>query len=152
MVLNAKVLSVQEEGLLFKRFPFKEVCEHFKIKDALIPSKATEKEIECMGRIFSIENFCYEKFSTDLKYTRARFNITNTEVNCHFATTSIVEIQCIDEHQVLCSKPDQSCKTIIKKSFASSHEFSKAMLLEIHPPVLKCFYNTTENIPLNSPL
>lgn len=145
--MDAKVLSVQEEGLLFKRFKFKEVCSHFNVIDALIPSKVNEKEIDCMGRNFSIEKFCEDKFSDDKKYTRARFNISNDEVNCHFSQTSIVSIECEGEHLVLCKDTDLSCKTI-KKHFAYNHEFTKSTLQEISPANFKCFYQSTEKIIL----
>lgn len=145
--MNAKVLNVQEEGLLFKRFPLKEVCTHFKIIDSLLPSKANEKEIECMGRNYSIDKFCLDKFSDNPNYTRARFNISNDEVNCHFAATSILTVECSQEHLGLCKDADLSCKTL-KKNFAFKHEFSKAIILDSKPETLKCFYQSSEKISL----
>lgn len=137
---------MSEEGLFFKRSTFKEVCEHFGIKDALIPSKASENELECMGRNFSITKFCEDKFKDDLTYTRARFNIDGNEVNCHFSKTSIVEIECSEEHIAFCQNPEKTCNTI-KPRFALNHDFTNAILIEKKPLILKCFYQSKEKIP-----
>jgi len=147
LLVHAKVNRVQEEGLRFERFPLKKVCEYFGVKEALIPTKSSEKTIDCMGKDFEIEKLCLDKYKLVKNYTRARFDVTGELVDCHFASVVMVEITCREAHLSLCKDPDLSCKTI-KKNFAYNHQFVRSSLLEEKIETLKCYFESSDKIQL----
>jgi len=137
----AKLERVQEEGVSIKRFGFKEVCTYFGVKDPLIVEKKDPKTIDCMGKEFSISKFCLDKYELVHNYTKARFDIVEKKVNCHFAETVILSVECDKKHKHYCAKPKSGCDKL-KGNFAFGLELSKSMLLEKFPMILKCFYSS----------
>ena len=137
----AKLERVQEEGVSVKRFGFKEVCSSFGVKDPLIVEKKDPKTIDCMGREFKISKFCLNKYELVHNYTKARFDAVEKRVNCYFAETVILSLECDKKHNHYCIKPDHGCKKM-QKDFAFGLDFSRSLLLEKMPMILKCFYSS----------
>jgi hypothetical protein len=143
----AKLERVQEEGVSIKRFGFKEVCSSFGVKDPLIVEKKDPKTIDCMGKEFPIAKFCLNKYELVHNYTKARFDSVEKKVNCHFAETVILSVECDKKHGHYCKSPDKGCKKL-KPNFAFGLDFSKSLLLEKFPMILKCFYSSKSPLSL----
>lgn len=137
----AKLERVQEEGVSIKRYAFKEVCNSFGVKDALLVEKKDTKTIDCMGKDFLIEKFCLNKFEKVHNYTKARFDSVESNVNCYFSETVILSVVCDKKHGHYCKDPKKGCSKL-SSNFARNLSLSKSMLLEKYPMTLKCFYSS----------
>ncbi|MFG1493439.1 hypothetical protein [Halobacteriovorax sp. ZH4_bin.1] len=147
----ASVTSELVTGADRKIFSYAKVCEFFGVKDAMLMNKSSSTKIDCMGKEFEIAKFCESKFSKKLNYTKARFDLVDGKVSCHFSDTVILELVCKDKYEKFCKDAKGSCENL-KKDFAHSLEVSSAMILEIYPPHLKCFYQSKAKIPNSSNL
>ena len=129
----ANVTSELVTGADRKLFSFKEVCDSFGVKDVLLRSKASSTKIDCMGKEFPISRFCEKKFSNTSNYTKARFDIVDGQVTCHFSDTVILELVCDKKYAKFCKNTKKSCEDL-KQEFAYALEVSTSMILEIYPP------------------
>lgn len=140
----AKLERVQEQGATRLLFDYKEVCSFFGVKNPLLANKSNAKTIDCMGREFLIEKFCLDKFKSDESYTKARFDIVEPRVVCHFAQTSVLSLECKNEYQHYCAKPKKGCEKL-KRDFAYGLKLVRFHLLEKFPPILNCYYSSNKS-------
>lgn len=141
----AKLETAQDEGVSRLLFPFKEVCQYFGVKDALLIDKVGAKKIDCMGRQFPIEKFCLSKFKNDKTYGKARFDIVEPKLACHFMQTSVVTVACDKKHSDYCKRPKQGCLKL-KGDFAYNLSLVRHALMESFPPKLKCYFSASTKI------
>lgn len=147
----ANVSSELVTGADRKLFSYSQVCDFFGVKDALLASKESSTQIDCMGKSFEISRFCEKKFASKLNYTKARFDLVDGKVACHFSDTVILELTCKEKYAKFCKNKKESCESL-KPEFAYSLELSTSMILEIYPPHLKCFFQSKAKIPNSSNL
>ncbi|RZF22763.1 MULTISPECIES: hypothetical protein [Halobacteriovorax] len=142
----ANVTSELVTGADRKLFSYTQVCEFFGVKDALLASKESSSKIDCMGKSFEISNFCEKKYTGNLNYTKARFDLVDGKIACHFSDTVILELVCKGKYSKFCKNTNESCNEL-KSEFAHSLDLSTSMILEIYPPRLKCFFQSKSKIP-----
>lgn len=142
----ANITSELVTGADRKIFTYAQVCESFGVRDALLKTKVSSSKIDCMGKEFEISKFCESKFKSSTNYTKARFDIVDGQIVCHFSDTVILELVCENEYAKFCKNAKGSCEKL-KPNFAHSLELSTSMILEIYPPRLKCFFQSKNKIP-----
>ncbi len=144
LCIFADVKEVKPNNLIREQYSYKEVCTQMGIKDALLISKVSKKKIDCMGKIYSISDFCYSKFSESRDYIFSEFDLVDKKVNCNFASQVQVSFECDNKYKEICKDPKKGCLAL-GKLFARNLESFKSSKSQTHPAILKCFFAKTEN-------
>ena len=140
-----KILKVKDEGASYILFDYKEVCTFFGKKDVILANKVNASTIDCMGFEFKIQNFCESKFSKDLAYTRARFDIAEKKISCQKAQAVIVKLLCDKKHKSYCENSQSGCNKL-RPFLAKNHELARDTLLGNK---LTCYFTAKTEIDLN---
>ncbi len=134
--INAAVLKHEVVNARYEEFPFREVCEKLGAKNFELIDARSMTEIDCMGKVFPVNNFCLDKFPLDKTFTRAIIDEKNKKVRCEFSSSVMIAVSCDARDLKYCFKPEEGCEQL-KKIYASRLGIAHFSLLEKN---LNCYF------------
>ena len=130
------VLKHEISGPRYEEFSFKEVCEKFGAKNFELIDVKSLTEIDCMGKVFPVNNFCLDKFPLDKTFTRALLDKKTKKVKCEFSSSVMLAVSCDARDLKYCFKPEEGCEQL-KKIYANRLGIAHFSILEKN---LNCYF------------
>jgi hypothetical protein len=138
--LNAKIL--QDEVVISdeKFFSFKEVCLELTKRDSPLISEHSLTELDCMGKIIKVGDFCDKKTMDDPYYIRGLVDKTQKKVICKSAKRVHMKYECKNSYDRFCQEAELGCY-LLQELFAKRLKTSHATLLtEGKSKILSCHF------------
>lgn len=122
-ILNLLMIKASYAGLIQfdvvgsdkKIFSPREVCEKLSAKESVLSNIISMTKIDCMGKIFEVDQFCDEKFKKSEKYLRAYTDKENKTVICESASKVILKYECESKDDSNCLDSEIGCFEFKKK-------------------------------------
>ena len=125
----------------YKYFEYKKVCEAFR-SDATLVYPKTLQDIDCMGKIISVTEFCKNEFPANPNLARCYIDLEEKRVVCQFAREVWVDVGCDSKVLKNCKNPKKQCEDL-KKNFATMHKIYHASHLV---DSIKCYFSAKSYI------
>lgn len=143
--LLASVLKHEVSSPSYKEFDYKEVCDTFKVKDALLISPASLTEMECFNKKFQLIDFCLNKFPMEKTLTRGYVDKEKKKVICEMSESVMISVSCDDRDLKYCFDPKKGCEEL-KKIYGHRLEIAHYSMLEKN---LNCYFSKPIGDSLN---
>jgi len=143
--LNAAVLKHDISSPSYKEFDYKEVCETFKVKDALLISPSSLTEMECFNKKFQLIDFCLNKFPMEKTLTRGYVDKDKKKVICEMSESVMISVSCDERDLKYCFNPKHGCEEL-KKIYGNRLDLAHYSMLEKN---LNCYFSKPIGESLN---
>ena len=136
-IIHAAVLKHDVSSPRYKEFDYKDVCNEFGVKDAILISPKVVAEIECFNKTFSLTDFCLKKFPMDKTLTRGYVDSSKKKVVCEMSESVMISVSCDSRDLKYCFNPKKGCAEL-RKIYANRLEVAHYSMLEKN---LNCYFS-----------
>jgi hypothetical protein len=134
--LHAAVIKHDVSSPTYKEFDYKEVCETFKVKDAVLVSPSSLTEMECFNKKFQLMEFCLSKFPMEKTLTRGYVDKDKKKVICEMSESVMISVSCDERDLKYCFDPKRGCEEL-KKIYGNRLDIAHFSMLEKN---LNCYF------------
>ena len=120
----------------YESFPLSEVCKKLGAKNIEIIEAKSLSEIDCMGKVYPVIDFCLNQFLVDKTITRALVDVKTKTVKCEKSVSVLVSISCDKRDMKYCFKPKEGCEEL-RIMYANRLELVHFSLLEKN---INCYF------------
>ena len=138
--LNAKIL--QDEVVISdeKIFSFEQVCKELTGRESPLISAQSMTQLDCMGMIIKVGDFCDKKTQDDPYYIRGLVDKTQKRVICKSAKRVHMKYECENVQDRFCQEAELGCY-LLQELFAKRLKTSHATILpEGKSKILSCHF------------
>lgn len=125
---SAQILSHEVTGLRRDFYAPKDVCETMGHKHSLIVTARPPAELDCMGRMVQLTDFCQKIEKSGLSLLRGRLDPLTDQVICEYGDGLVFSMRCHSGNSKYCEDAQSGCKGI-QDVFAKGLRVSHAALL-----------------------
>ncbi len=145
----SKVSKLEVTGLKKIRASYKEVCQLMEKNHLVLIGAASTWQIDCMGDVVSVFDFCKRKISQKRIFLRGYVNQKDNEVICETGKTVYLSLACDKRHKGLCVKPLESCRKL-NQIYAQELELVHHSLIPKDiDDALNCYYARPYQLPIS---
>lgn len=129
-------------GESIQSFELQTICKEMGHKENLIVEAKNSNQIDCMGRIVEIADFCEKKFPLEkdgqkLFLTKASIGMATKRGYCERGEAVLLRLNCDSDHSSYCTSAKNGCEKL-GKIFARQLPLEEARKIE---SILRCFYS-----------
>lgn len=95
-------------------YSYRKVCQVMGHRHLLIVEPKNTYQLDCMGSIVDVFDFCKKQFPGDPELTRGFINSKMQEVTCERGTSVVVGIGCDKRDKSYCIRPKEGCQRLGK--------------------------------------
>ncbi len=117
-------------------FSFKEVCQKLGAKNLELIEGKSLSEIDCMGKIYPVIDFCLNQFLMDKSVTRGIVDNKTQTVKCERSKSVMISLSCDREDLKYCFDPKKGCEEL-RKIYANRLEVVHYSILEKN---INCYF------------
>ncbi len=117
-------------------FTFKEVCQKLGAKNLELIEEKSPTEIDCMGKVFPVIDFCLNQFLMDKTVTRGIIDGKTKTVKCERSTSVMVSLSCDKKDLTYCFDPKKGCSEL-RKLYANRLDLVHFSMLEKN---INCYF------------
>jgi hypothetical protein len=143
--VEAEVLKHEASSKTIKSFTFKEVCTGLGSKNNEMIEAKSLTEIDCMGKVFPVMQFCLNQFPLEKTLARGIVNSKEKKVECEMSASVTVSVSCDKRDLKYCFDPKKGCEEL-RKIYAYRLEVAHYSLLEKN---LNCYFSKSIGENLN---
>jgi hypothetical protein len=96
----------------FETYTFKETCEKSGIRETPLITAPSLKELDCMGTIVSLNEFCLKNMLDAKNFSRGYAQAEQKKVFCQSANGLSLSINCTANNKKLCAHEKEACRDL----------------------------------------
>lgn len=132
-------------GESIKSFDLKTICEEMGHKENLLVEAKNSNQIDCMGRVVEIADFCEKKYPLEkdgqkLFLTKASIGMATKRGYCERGEAVLLRLNCESDHKSFCTSAKSGCEKLGKVFARQLPAIESTKVGQI----LRCFYSAPE--------